>query len=324
MSNINTTQANTYDVPKEHWHTCKICGITVQKLAELNGGSGIYYKARFIKHLLEAHNIEPIYYFETICNIVRPNCACGICEQKVDISLTKSNFSWIKYKCGRYPGQQKWSNEAKESRKGSGNPMFNKQAWNKDLTKDNNSSMAITSEKLKGRKISNEVKLKQSESAKRRTIHGHTGILHSAESKEKMRRATLQQIKNGDFKQNKSKCFLEFGNILKELAIEFIEEQGVLYWSVDYYLPKYDLYIEVDGDYWHSNPKIYPNGPKTQSQKINAENDKRKNTYFENQKMKLVRFWESDILNNKDFVICELKKLLELNILENCQSIILK
>lgn len=316
MSNINNTHSNLYEINEKYKNHCAICYDTIKQIKKEYGGNGVYCKAAFIKHLKQKHNIGPEDYFEVYCNIIRPICKCGICEQKTDFIKSGSKWFWSKYKCGRYPGQQKWSREAKESRKGRNNPMYGINAWNKGLTKENNEILKSISNKHIGKLVSEQTKIKQSESAKNRQIHGHTGIKHSEESKEKMRQNTLLMIKQGKFKQNKSKCYLEFKKILEELNILFEEEYKVNYWSIDFWLKDYNIFIEVDGDYWHSNPKFYPNGPKTHSQKINKENDVRKNHYFNQHNLILYRFWECDILNNpqeiKD-ILCKLKKSLQSN-----------
>ncbi len=99
-------------------------------------------------------------------------------------------------------------------------------------------------------------------------------------------------------------------SILSSLSIIYKEELTLDCWSVDIYLPDYNTYIEVDGDYFHSNPKIYPNGPKTNTQKINWYRDIKKNEYYKKNNIKVLRFWESDILNDRNYIICNLKESL--------------
>lgn len=301
-------------IDKKLWHTCKICGQKIQNLSKI-GEKGKYYTYVFKQHLKNSHNMDINQYFEDICNIYRPYCSCGVCNKTVDIANKNgSNFRWKKYKCGLNNGVKIWSEIAKTDRCGIGNPMYGKDAWNKSLTKETSESIKRISEKRKGTKTPQHVKNKQSESAKKRIIHGHTGHFHTNENKEKCRERTLQMIKNGRFKQNKSKPFIEFGKILEELKINYESEKIIKYWSFDYYLIEHNYYIEIDGDYFHSNPKIYPDGPKTKTQKINNANDKRKNCYCKNNNINIYRFWESDILTNREEIKCKLRELLELDI----------
>lgn len=69
-------------------------------------------------------------------------------------------------------------------------------------------------------------------------------------------------------------------------------------YSVDFYLPDYDIVIECDGDYWHGNPQIYTNPNEWQIKTINK--DKRKNAFITKHGSVLFRFWETAINNNLD------------------------
>ena len=146
----------------------------------------------------------------------------------------------------------------------------------------------------------------QSISAKKRLIHGHTGIPHSEETKQKLRETTLASIKRGVFKQTKSKPHIEMLKILDLAKIEYEEEKRVSFFSFDFYLIGLDTYIEVDGDYFHSNPRLYPNGPKTNTQKINYVNDQKKNAIMDGKRF--IRLWECEILNRSEEILCKLKE----------------
>lgn len=300
-----------YNISKDNWKRCKICKEEVSNLAKKYGGSGIYYTQVFKKHINKDHNTTLEKYFEYNCKLNRPICKCDICGQKVNITIKSSSFFWRQYKCGRNPGQQKWSIQAKRTRKGSGNPMYGKPAWNKGLNIETSDIIANMAKKAKGKKIPKKSRKKMSIAAKNRKVHGHTGYKHSKEAKEKCRQATLQRIKNGEFKQTKTKPHNKIANILRELKIQFEEEKIIDCWSFDFYLNEYNVFIEVDGDYFHTNPKIYPHGPQTNTQRINAYRDCKKNKFCKDNKMKLYRFWESDILNDVRKIKCKLKELLQ-------------
>lgn len=101
----------------------------------------------------------------------------------------------------------------------------------------------------------------------------------------------------------------KFESLLKTLDFDYIKEYNISLWSFDFYLPRHDILIEVDGDYFHSNPLIYTNGPVTKTQKINKYRDDKKNLFCKENNLKLMRFWEKDILGDEQ---CVLQKLLEL------------
>lgn len=295
-------------IEKKDWHTCILCEKDIKDLSKIYGGSGIYYTKVFSDHLKNDHGISPEEYFEKISE--RPLCSCGECKKVVDLVWKgKNNFSWRKYKCGKNDGVKKWSKWAKHGRSGENNPMYGKDSWNKNKTKYDSDIIMKISQKMTNRHISDITKQRQSKSAKARKIHGHTGHRHSEESKNKMRIATLNAIKNGKMPQTKTKCHIEMAKILNDLNISFEEEFMVSYWSFDFYLNDLDILIEVDGDYFHSNPLFYKK-PKTKTQKINASRDKKKNEFCKANNLTLIRFWEHDIHNNREDVICRLEKLL--------------
>jgi very-short-patch-repair endonuclease len=295
-------------ISKEDWHTCKICGCKIKQLSKDLGGSGKYYTEVFVQHLKNSHQMTPEEYFASITD--RPRCSCGICGQLVDLTWKgKANFSWRNYKCGRNKGVQEWSKEAKVARRGKNNPMHGKKPWNFGKTKNDYPSLMTVSDKMTGRNITDETRRRQSESAKKRKTHGHTGCKHSEASKDKMRQATLKAIKEGKLKQTRTRPHLMLVEILTDLGVAFQEEYVIKYWSFDFYLTDLHVLIEVDGDYYHSNPKFYPE-PKTKTQKINYYRDQKKNEFCQANHHALIRIWEDDIVNNTEKIKCELKKLL--------------
>jgi len=72
----------------------------------------------------------------------------------------------------------------------------------------------------------------------------------------------------------------------------------------DFCFPKQKIVVEVYGDYWHSNPKIYP-VPISSHQIKGIGRDKSKEAYItkvENNTWTYLVLWESDI--KKDVVKC--------------------
>jgi len=68
------------------------------------------------------------------------------------------------------------------------------------------------------------------------------------------------------------------------------------YRTYDFYLPKQNLLIECDGDYWHGNPQIYTK--LNEMQIFDQQNDKFKNELASMLSIKLLRIWESDVQQN--------------------------
>lgn len=96
--------------------------------------------------------------------------------------------------------------------------------------------------------------------------------------------------------------------ILFENDIDFIKHHLVGGYEFDLFLPKLNVLIECDGDYWHG--KGVEDTELNEVQKNTRENDLIKNKVAKQNNIKLFRFWGSEI-KDKNFE----KKLL--NYLEN-------
>jgi len=76
----------------------------------------------------------------------------------------------------------------------------------------------------------------------------------------------------------------------------------------DFYLKDYNLLIEADGDYWHSNPLLFK--ILNEAQQKNKLNDEFKNELAKKNGYNLVRFWEIDInkIGFESVILNEIKK----------------
>lgn len=289
-------------IHKNCWEKCRVCDENLSSMVLEYGGSGVYKTQCFTRHIKEKHGMSLEDYFSD-----RPKCPCGVCNKSVGIKTHGANLYYKQFACGRNPGVLAWSERAKTERAGKGNPMFGQKAWNTGETKHTSEKLAVVSRKMTGRHISEETKAKQSESAKKRLIHGHTGKSHSEATRARLREATLASISRGVFNQNNTAPVRMVEELLKQIGLSYEREKIVDVWSFDFYISEGDLYLEVDGDYYHSNPKIYPNGPKTATQRKNWYRDIKKNEFCQTNNLKLIRFWECDIIGD---IECVKQKLL--------------
>ena len=62
----------------------------------------------------------------------------------------------------------------------------------------------------------------------------------------------------------------------------------------DFYLPEHNIILEVQGDYWHSNPRFYGEGkkPLDERQKKDQKRDRRKFGYYKHKKIKYYELWD--------------------------------
>jgi G:T-mismatch repair DNA endonuclease (very short patch repair protein) len=86
-------------------------------------------------------------------------------------------------------------------------------------------------------------------------VSGHNenpmlGKRHKTESKVKMRDKSIERGLS-NVKLTDTKPELEFKAFLNENNIDFIPQHPTKYGIIDFYLPDFEMYVEIDGTYWH-------------------------------------------------------------------------
>lgn len=138
--------------------------------------------------------------------------------------------------------------------------------------------------------------------------------LSKAKKKARNPNGSSQKIKKNasSMKKDMTKPEREMNQILTELNVEFEPQKVVGYKIYDFYVPKVNLLIEVDGDYFHANPKLYTEADLNSIQKRNLKNDAFKDTLANGRGYGLIRVWESDLANKYEEVKANIKKQLGL------------
>jgi very-short-patch-repair endonuclease/endogenous inhibitor of DNA gyrase (YacG/DUF329 family) len=147
-----------------------------------------------------------------------------------------------------------------------------------------------------------------------RLINGNTGKgnkawnsgkigVYTPETIEKIRNAALNQLENGKIRKTKIEKKMDIIlEVFKEkFKINYKYSKIIAKRQFDFILPDYNILIECDGDFWHANPKFYPNPSEFQIKRIS--DDKVKNKIAEENGYLILRFWEDEINNNTAYVI---------------------
>lgn len=286
-------------------HKCKICDKDFDSLWGLSSHNvkkhDVRHQETFIKHNLEG---------------VSPKCKCGCGETPSFLGIKKGfrdfirgHASRINNNWGHNTDAQKKSKDTQRRLYGSGELVI----WNKGLTKDDDKRLDY------GEKISNNLernqKISKSLKGRKRPQHvldsldkGMREYWGKEENREKQRKTRSEYLKGYQY-NNKTILESRFGDLLESIGVDFTFQHTICGFNFDYYLPKYDLVIEVDGDFYHCNPIKYPNGPIYETQRNTVKNDNKKNKICESSEgLTLLRFWETDINNKPEWVIEELKR----------------
>jgi very-short-patch-repair endonuclease len=239
-------------------------------------------------------------------NSIHPTCQCG-CGQQTRYEPNKKDYcKWIHGHQSRIPGHfgdpkaEKRVNAIIKTRK----DKFASGEYNHILNKVSQNRSEETKQKIS----------KGGKGISRPKANGFgTGRVHSQATKDKMSETAIQRVLITD-QNHTSKLEKIFANILDLLDIrykQFFYAKDIKAFY-DFYIPEYNIIIEVDGDFWHCNPDSKYNIPKYETQKRNLIKDSIKSQWASDNGYKLLRFWENDINNNIKYV--------KQTLLENCKS----
>lgn len=142
----------------------------------------------------------------------------------------------------------------------------------------------------------------------------------SEEFKESSRQRMIEQLQSGVM-GTETLPQKNVDEILDRLNIRYEKEKSFQFFTVDNYISDYNLIIEVQGDYWHTNPtKFTSKITKVQYDRIGR--DKAKHSYLKNNyNIEVLYLWEHDIIHNNNLCESLIKLYIENNgILPNYHS----
>ena len=276
---------------------------------------GIEFKIITWKHLWYKHSIT-IDDYDKEYGKIQHATTNSTDESRKKASITKKKNKITAWNKGLTKDNNASMKRLSESRMGASNPVHkikDKEKWKQNVAeglKDHHSFIrGKTYEELYGEELAKKLKTRLSEDLLAREVFPHTGHKHSEATKEKLRKSAVEQMSK--YKMHVSKLQQEFFNeLIKRFGnkYEIVIQYPFEFYTIDIAIPNIKLAIEVDGDFWHVNSnKGYE--IKYNAQKRNIKNDKAKNSFILNKKWNLVRFWESDITENKEECFCKLLEI---------------
>ncbi len=168
--------------------------------------------------------------------------------------------------------------------------------WNKGkkLTQDDKEKVSISTKKaMQNPAIREKIQKTQFQKGIVPWNKGKTNV-YSKETIMQIRKARLKQV----FPKHSTNAELVLFGILEELSVRFIKHNPIrAICQADAFIEP-NIVLFADGDYWHSNPKFYSK-PKTEAQFKNMNRDFKENDKLIKEGYIVLRFWEFDLLNNK-------------------------
>ncbi len=286
-------------IPVSLFARCVLCGLTREEITRQHPGrsGGAYFLNKFCKHLA-SHGIVLRYYCEFHLGICWPRCP--VSRSHVGFRISGAGLLLATYKRGvgitkaMSPAFRRACERASVWRKGAGNPMFGKAAWNSNLPPNHPYRIAMAVMR-QGVIEGSETRLKQRLNRASHPRKARHTTPHTSATKERIAQHTAEMHEHHDFGRESSlNCRLR--EALVCLGICPIEEYRIGRYSIDCALPKWKVAIEADGDFFHCNPALYPTGPTCHIQRRNLQNDQAKNAFLEQVGWIVLRFWETEIL----------------------------
>jgi very-short-patch-repair endonuclease len=277
------------------------------------------------RHRSQKHNVNAEQtYIDYLLNSVVPKCKCGCGERPKYLGIDAGfrEYKWghaarVNNNWGHNPNAIKKSHDTQKRMYENGELVI----WNKGLTIEDdrvrNNIEKVISNPNRGKNISDKLigvpkieehRLKIKEKSKKRW--------ESIEEREKQSERKIKWLINNNYNNKKTELeclfqtYLESFNLIENYDFIYQYQLGLALY--DFYLIKYNIIIEVDGDFHHCNPNSEHSIPAYPIQFKTVANDLRKNRIAESKNIKLIRFWEMDIKNNKESVIKLLKNELGL------------
>ena len=288
---------------------CKICESEFDTIDSLR------------RHNSQKHNINAEQtYIDYVLGGVEPTCKCGCGEKPKYLGIDSGYRDYIighaariNNNWGHNPEAIKKSHETQKKMYESGELTI----WNKGLNMDDervkDNIEKIMSNPNRGKNISKKLKgIAKSENHKEKIKIAANVRWSDENEREKQSHRLISNLIKNNYRNKKTKLEIKFQSILESLGfIEKIEsayQKSIRSPIFDFYFDHKNLLIEVHGDFHHCNPNSIHSIPKYSIQLKTISNDIRKNRIADNKKIKLLRFWESDINNNLDSVVEILKK----------------
>ena len=303
-------------IPIDIFNYCLIDKKTKKEITNLfpSRNDGIYYLNKFINFLSKYHKISIQEYIEKYFNEKWP--LCPISKEPVGYKTTGIGLILSKFKRGKIDKNnstafRKACEKLSQERLGKNNPMYGKKAWNTGLKKETDERVAIVAKKRTDKKMSQDSKNKMKEARERHPLKARHTTKHSDESKEKMRKATINRWQIGEFSFKITSIEKKVDQWLKNNCINYVFQHGIGGFVADFVCLDEKIIIECQGDFFHCNPCFEKYAePKYDIQKRNLYRDKIKKQKYKDLGWKLIELWECDINSGefKNILRCELKK----------------
>ena len=273
-------------------------------------------------HSIQKHNISgDKIYIDYILKGITPKCECGCGGTPPFVSIGKGFSRFIRGHHNKIIGKNNFHKNSETHQKAIETQKKNWKegkyvGWWENKSEDTLKKIEGIKEKLRndkerGKKISKSLKgvPKTEESKIKLSITQKKRYEDNPKLKENASKRRINWLKS-KLSKNPSGIEIKFKCILKLINLNFEYQYEYKHRLFDFYLNKYNVLIEVDGDFYHCNPDSKHNEVIYETQKLTKKNDKYKDELCFNDNMVLLRYWEKDINERPEWIISDLKEKL--------------
>lgn len=135
--------------------------------------------------------------------------------------------------------------------------------------------------------------------AKKRYVKRKLNKKLNTTANKKARKRIKSKIRALEQPKENTKPELYTKKLLEQLNVVFIQQYELSGFYYDFFLPEHNVLIEVNGDYFHSNPTKYVRSKWNRMQKKNYKRDKIKLAVALRKGYRIFYIWESDLKAGK-------------------------
>ncbi len=140
--------------------------------------------------------------------------------------------------------------------------------------------------------------LRQHINAKRgATYEALYGPEKAAQYKARLQQASPARLQK--FRRRETWIEVAVGRLLDEIGASYIRQAPVGPYTVDFLVAN-RLVVQADGDYWHANPKVYPDLKLSRQQHHRRRLDASCDGLCKSKGLRVLRLWEHDLKTNLD------------------------
>jgi len=200
--------------------------------------------------------------------------------------------------------RKKISENPRVSHKGKDNPFFGKKHTKESIDKI----------KRKNKEFLEDLSIEEKEKIRKKQRAGHKRFKeNNSEYYRKIKQKAARISLKSQSRYRKNNIEEMFHSLMRENNIDVVYSLIMGSYQFDFGNKESKTLFEINGDYWHGNPRHYGPGLKelNETQKRKIDRDKEKLDWAESRGFKVITIWEYDLYNHPDEILKRIKNAIK-------------